>query len=25
MMTALDVLRFDRSPARDKQLKYSLK
>jgi len=25
MMTALDVLRFDRSAARDKQLKYSLK
>jgi hypothetical protein len=25
MMTALGVLRFDRSAARDKQLKYSLK
>ena len=25
MMTALGVLRFDRSPAGDKQLKYSLK
>jgi hypothetical protein len=25
MMTVLGVLRFDRSPAGDKQLKYSLK